>query len=91
MFIITYSRQFKKDFKLVKRQPRFDLNQLDHVLNQLRQQISLEPKYRIHKLQGNFIGCYECHVQPDILLIFEVDHAERIIYLLRIGSHSELF
>lgn len=91
MFVTTYSRQFKKDFKRVQRQPRFDLAQLEVVLHQLQKEISLEPKYRLHKLQGKFTGCYECHVQPDIVLIFEVDYSEGMLYLLRIGSHSELF
>lgn len=44
-----------------------------------------------HKLIGNYKGCLECHIMPDLLLIWEQDDAEKEIYLLDIGSHSDLF
>jgi len=44
-----------------------------------------------HKLIGNYKGCLECHILPDLLIIWEQDDAEREIYLLDIGSHSDLF
>lgn len=44
-----------------------------------------------HKLIGNYKGCLECHVMPDLLIIWEQDDAEKEIYLLDIGSHSDLF
>ena len=44
-----------------------------------------------HKLIGNYKGCLECHILPDLLIIWEQDDAEKEIYLLDIGSHSELF
>lgn len=91
MFTLTNSHQFKKDFKRVQRNPQFHLTKLDVVLGQLQQRISLEPKYLLYKLTGEFAGCYECHIQPDVLLIFEVDMNLKLIYLLRLGSHSELF
>ena len=44
-----------------------------------------------HKLIGNYKGCLECHIMPDLLIIWEQDDAEKEIYLLDIDSHSELF
>lgn len=91
MFTLTYSHQFKKDLKHTQCNPQFKVGRLEYVLEQLQRQIALEPKYRLHKLQGHFTGCYECHVQLDTLLIFEVDTTTRLIHLLRLGSHAELF
>lgn len=91
MFTLTYSHQFKKDLKHTQRDPQFRVARLEHVLEQLQDQIMLESKYRLHRLKGYFAGCYECHVQPDTLLIFEVDTTAKLIYLLRLGSHAELF
>ena len=38
-----------------------------------------------HKLIGNYKGCLECHIMPDLLIIWEQDDAEKEIYLLDIG------
>ncbi|MDE7288914.1 MAG: type II toxin-antitoxin system YafQ family toxin, partial [Oscillospiraceae bacterium] len=47
--------------------------------------------YKDHWLKGNFEGCRECHIQPDWLLIYEVDNGDLILYLTRTGTHSDLF
>lgn len=91
MFTLTYAREFKKQFKRLQRNPQFHIERLDYVLGQLQKHITLEPRYQLHKLTGNFVGCYECHLQPDVLLIFEVEETTKVIYLLQIGSHSDLF
>lgn len=52
---------------------------------------SIPQKMRPHKLIGNYKGCLECHIMPDLLLIWEQDDTEKDIYLLDIGSHSDLF
>lgn len=91
MFQLTYSNQFKKDLKRLNRNPEFHLERLEGVLGELQKNLDLEPRYRLHKLQGSFQGCYECHVQPDTLLIFEADIQSSVLYLLRLGSHAELF
>jgi len=91
MFTLTYSHQFKKDLKRTKCNSQFRVERLENVLEQLQRQIVVEPKYRLHTLKGRFFGCYECHIQPDTLLVFEVDTTAKFIYLLRLGSHAELF
>ena len=45
--------------------------------------------YRDHTLIGNYLGCRECHVSPDWLLIYQTTETELI--LVRTGSHGELF
>lgn len=52
---------------------------------------SLPKIMKLHKLIGNYKGCLECHIMPYLLLIWEQDDAEKEIYLLDIGSHSDLF
>lgn len=48
-------------------------------------------KMKPHQLIGNYKGCLECHISPDLLLIWEQDDELKEIYLLDIGSHSDLF
>ncbi len=51
----------------------------------------LDKKYKDHKLSGDYIGYRECHVQNDILLVYSIEGEVLVLYLLDIGSHSELF
>jgi len=44
-----------------------------------------------HLLTGNYKGCWECHIESDLLLIWEQNDQNMAIILQRIGSHSELF
>ena len=87
---IQFTTQFKKDLKLAKKQNK-DLDKLFSVIEVLARGETLPPQYRDHDLSGNYKGTRECHVEPDWLLIYEVDGDELILYLTRTGSHSDLF
>jgi len=50
---------------------------------------SLEARYHPHKLKGAYARYWECHIEPDWLLIYETDAIE--VFLVRLGTHSELF
>ena len=52
---------------------------------------TLPPKYRDHNLTGNFIGCRECHIEPDWLLVYKINKNELELILLHTSSHSNLF
>jgi mRNA interferase YafQ len=49
----------------------------------------LEPKYRNHPLVGKYVGRWECHIEPDWLLIYKLE-GDQIVFE-RTGTHSELF
>ena len=87
---VRFTSQFKKDLKLAKKQGR-DTEKLFAVIEQLANGQPLEEKYRDHALSGNYKGCRECHVEPDWLLIYEIDNGILVLMLYRVGSHSELF
>jgi len=91
MYKFCYSARFKKDFKKISKNPNFKPKELERVFGVLLGGGTLSAKYQSHKLAGEFEGCLECHVRPDILLIYSVDKEALIISLLRIGSHSDLF
>jgi mRNA interferase YafQ len=87
-FAAFFHKQFKKDIKNCQKQGR-DLNKIKDVIEQILIGKSLETKYRLHKLSGTYKDRFECHIQPDWLLIFKKD-GNSIIFE-RTGSHSELF
>lgn len=87
---IKPSTQFKKDLKTVKKRG-YDLRLLTAVIDQLANGKQLPEKNRDHALTGNFSGCWECHIAPDWLLIYELSDTDLILYLTRTGTHSDLF
>ncbi len=89
---IDRASSFKRDYKRVaKGQHRLTLDDdLIPVLRALAFDQSLEARHRDHDLSGDWSGYRECHVKPDLLLIYRKPDAETL-RLARLGSHSELF
>ena len=92
MRTIERSSSFKKDYKkAAKGQHGKILDEiLVTVLTSLANDKSLAPKYRDHDLSGNWAGYRECHLKPDLLLIYEKSGND-LLKLARLGSHSNLF
>jgi mRNA interferase YafQ len=87
MLDIARSSAFKKEFKKIKDDDVFA--ELKNVVTLLVNNLPLPEKYKLHPLHGNYKKYMECHLKPDVLLIFRTTKTE--LYLYRIGSHSKLF
>ena len=87
---VVMSSRFSKDLKIIARRG-YDLNLIRFVIEELANGKPLDPKYKDHQLQGNYIGKRGCHILPDWLLIYEICDNELFLYLARTGSHSDLF
>ena len=90
MLEITPTTKFKRDVKKFKNRLRI-IQDLNGVLGLLVKKITLTEKWLDHPLGGNWKGSRECHVNPDILLIYRVELESNKLFLERFGSHSELF
>jgi len=92
MRMIERSSAFKRDYKReAKGQHRATLDaDLLPVLVALANDQPLAPRYRDHDLSGRWEGYRECHVKPDLLMIYRKPDANTL-WLARLGSHSELF
>lgn len=90
MLSIKYVTRFKKDLKKYHHQASV-LRELNDVLKLLLAQKSLPEKYRDHSLSGGYVGMRECHVKPDVLLVYWIDTKNKKLVVERLGSHSELF
>ncbi len=80
--------RFKKDLKRYKN----DETAIRDIREAIRLACALESlpaKYREHSLSGKYFALSECHIRPDLLLVFERTQTELVLY--RVGSHSELF
>ena len=92
MRTIDRSSAFKRDYKREAKGPhRTALDgALKPVLPALATDQSLDARYRDHDLSGDWAGYRECHIKPDLLLIYRKSDFDTL-RLARLGSHSELF
>lgn len=90
MYQLEQTGKFKKDIKLAKKRG-LNMELLDEVVTHLVEKGKLPEKNKPHRLTGNYIRFWECHIQPDWLLIWEQDDTIRLITLTRTGTHSDLF
>ena len=91
MLEIVESSKFKKSFKKIQKHKDFKISEFQYVVDKLRNLEELEPKHKLHNLNGKYKGYKECHIQNDILLIFSIEEDILVLYMADIGSHSELF
>jgi mRNA interferase YafQ len=64
---------------------------LEETIDILQKQGKLPEKYKAHLLSGKYKGCWECHIKPDWLLVWQQDDKELILLFLGTGTHSDLF
>ena len=82
--------KFQRDLKRVQRRG-YDISLLTEIIKKIAAGERLSEKNKDHLLSGDYIGCRECHVAPDWLLIYEIVEDTLILYLTRTGTHSDLF
>jgi mRNA interferase YafQ len=85
---IAQRKRFRDGLKRQRRRGK-DIGDLIAVVELLAEQGALPPAYRPHKLSGEWRGVWECHIEPDWLLIYTVTEEE--VLLIRTGSHADLF
>lgn len=88
MLTPIFENTFKKDIKRLQKRGK-NLNKLKTVIDKLLDNQELETKYKDHALSGNLKGYRDCHIEPDWLLIYKI--TESNLFLVRTGSHSDLF
>lgn len=84
----AYTRQFEKDLRKIKKRNK-DTSKLKSVIVKLITKKPLSAKFRNHKLVGSYVGRWECHIEPDWLLIYKI--VKDVIIFERTGSHSDIF
>ena len=90
MYNLSFSSKFKRDYKTILKRG-YSINLIVDVFQFLEKEGELPGKYIAHKLSGNYLNCWECHIRPDWLLIWERDEIYKEIKLVRTGTHSDLF
>ena len=89
---IRWTAQYKRDLRrvLASLRKREDFLARHQILNtQLQEGVLPESSFCDHSLSGVWKDHRECHILPDVLLIYQV--SETTVNFVRLGSHSELF
>ena len=88
LYDVEMTSVFKKELKKAKKRG-LDLQLLNEIVTKLQCGEPLPDKNKDHALTGNWVHHRECHIQPDWLLIYQINDNE--LYLVRTGTHADLF
>ena len=93
MYTLIKSSQFKKDLKRVFKRSVSDFEEAAKVLHLLENKgyKGVPQEMKPHRLKSKYEGDWECHIKPDLLIIWFQIETPKTIKLIRIGSHSDLF
>jgi mRNA interferase YafQ len=88
---IEVTGQFKRDYKReLKGQHRTTIEiELQATIALLATDQTLDMRYRDHALTGDWKDHRDCHIKPDLVLIYRKPDSDTL-QLVRLGSHSEL-
>ncbi len=91
--VLKETSQFKTDKKRIKGSGRYDWEKMRAVVKELMNDRPLDKKHRDHELSGEYSAVWECHFEPDWLLIYDTDGSVKTgtLKLIRTGTHSDLF
>ncbi len=91
MRTIERTGQFKRDYRRESRgrHRKYLDGGLVRIVEILANDRPLEPRHHDHALSGEWSDHRDCHVKPDLVLIYQKP-AAGTLRLVRLGSHSEL-
>lgn len=84
---IRRTKQFKKDVRRAEKRGK-DFTELKRVIEMLVNGEPLEERHRDHALVGEWVGMRDCHIEPDWLLLYQIDENELV--LIRTGTHTPI-
>ncbi len=85
---VIYLPALKKDQMRMARRGK-NVQRLADVVTLLSVKGSLPGRYRAHKLQGEYLGYWECHLESNWLLLYVL--TSETVSVMRTGTHSDLF
>lgn len=86
---ISITSRFKRDYKVLNRSDPGLEKLFTPVVEWLVKGEKLPERYKDHALSGDLKGFRDCHIKPDLVLIYSLSDTE--VTLVRLGSHSDLF
>lgn len=93
MYTVRRTKQFERSFKRISRSGVKSKikKEVAGVIDLIASGRTLAAKYKDHKLTGDHAQYRECHIRPDLLLIYYIEKEILVLVLFDIGSHAQLF
>lgn len=91
LYRVQPTKRYQKSLKRLFGSGQFKLDELNVLIGMLTNALPLPPQYQNHKLRGEYVDCFECHIKGDLLLIYHINLDTKILTVVDIGTHSELF
>ncbi len=91
MYKKIFTHRFKRSMKKIIRSGSISREHIETFIDAIASGKAFERKHFDHALAGDYIGYRECHIKPDLLLIYKIEKNILVLILADIGSHSNLF
>ncbi len=86
---LNIENSFRDDTKRLYRRNIMVQDEIAPIVEKLLNQEQLEPQYNDHPLKGDYVGYRDCHIKPDLVLVYKIQNDT--LYLSRIGRHRDIF
>ena len=90
MLTPVLKKSFIRDFNLALKRGK-SRAKIERTIKLLCEQKPLPPSFRDHDLKGEWSGFRDCHVEPDLVLIYRIIHGQLQLVCIHLGTHSDLF
>ena len=90
MLDIHQVSEFRRDVKRLIRSGK-DVSKLETIVTLLVKEKVLPAQYKNHPLKGAYKSYFDCHIEPDWIMIYKIDRINSRLILVRTGSHSQIF
>lgn len=90
-YSLRQTNRFKKHLKLMAKRNKSSIRKIAETVDLLQRGEKLPERFRDHELAENLKGSRECHILPDLLLIYRIFNDILILELVDTGSHADLF
>ena len=84
----AFTSKFKKEYRKLSAK---NMEDVDKIIQRLLNGEKLEEKYHDHQLSGTLKDFRDCHIHPDLVLIYKIEEDILLLTAVNIGSHSNLF
>ncbi|OGG78313.1 hypothetical protein A3A36_03115 [Candidatus Kaiserbacteria bacterium RIFCSPLOWO2_01_FULL_52_12b] len=91
MYLVRPTQRYRKAYKRISRGKDFSRGILEEIIDTLSRGETLATEYQDHQLSGEYKGCRECHLQYDLLLMYQIHEDALVLLLVNLGTHDDLF
>lgn len=86
---LNIENSFRDDTKRLYKRNIMAQDEIAPIVEKLLNQEQLDPQYNDHQLKGDYVGYRDCHIKPDLVLVYKIQNDT--LYLSRIGRHRDIF